>query len=108
MNTAPNTATNTTGNAPGNASTTSAAHEAIRLHKAAYMAQGIRDAIKVFADFARFEVRRDGDYYVVDIFDIDPDIDGDLRGEFCNFALVHTIERKRRTPGAKANSTEAA
>jgi hypothetical protein len=79
--------------------------EQIRLHKATYMAQGIRDAIKVFADFAKFDMQRDGDYYVVDIHDIDPEVDGDLRGEFCNFALVHTIERKRRTPGTK---TEAA
>ncbi len=84
---------------------TAAAVEQVRLHKAAYMAQGIRDAIKVFADFAKFEMQRDGDYYVVEIRDIDPEVDGDLRGEFCNFALVHTIERKRRTPGTK---TEAA
>ncbi len=73
---------------------------AIRLHKSAYMAQAIRDAIKVFADFASFAVERDGDYYVVQVTDIDPEVDGDLTGEFCNFALVHTIERKRRTPGA--------
>lgn len=79
---------------------TTASETEIRLHKAAYMAQAIRDAMKIFADFARFEVARDGDYYVVRASDIDPEIDGDLVGEFCNFALVHTIERKRRTPGA--------
>ena len=82
-----------------------AASERIRLHKAVYMAQGIRDAMKIFADFARFEIHRDGDYYVVDVYDIDPEVDGDICGEFGNFALVHTIERKRRTPGSK---TEAA
>lgn len=75
--------------------------ETLRLHKAVYMAQGIHDAVKVFEDFATFRVERRGDYYEVELSDIDPEVDGDLRGEFCNFALVHTIERKRRTPGAK-------
>ncbi|MCB9738063.1 MAG: hypothetical protein H6747_02270 [Deltaproteobacteria bacterium] len=72
----------------------------IRLHKSTYMAQAIRDAIKVFEDFASFEMTRDGDYYLVQVTNLDPEVDGDLAGEFCNFALVHTIERKRRTPGA--------
>ncbi len=78
-----------------------AATETLRLHKALYMAQGIRDAIGVFDGFARFELRRDGDHYIVELRDVDPEVDGDIAGEFCNFALVHTIERKRRTPGAK-------
>lgn len=70
----------------------------LRLHRAMYMAQAIRDAIGVFEDFARFEMNKDGDYYRVDIHDIDAEVDGDLAGEFSNFALAHTIERKRKAP----------
>ncbi len=70
----------------------------LRLHRAMYMAQAIRDAMRVFEDFAKFSMERDGDHYAVAIADVDADVDGDLVGEFCNFALAHTIERKRRTP----------
>lgn len=70
----------------------------IRLHKSLYMQQAVRDAVKVFNDFATLKIKTDGNYYSVSIDEIDPDVDGDLAGELCNFALVHTIERKRRTP----------
>ncbi|MBP48403.1 MAG: hypothetical protein CMH53_10740 [Myxococcales bacterium] len=70
----------------------------LRLHRSMYMAQAIKDAIGIFEDFARFEMKRQDDHYNVDIHDIDPEVDGDLAGEFCNFALAHTIERKRKTP----------
>ncbi len=72
--------------------------ETIRLHKAMYMQQAVRDAIRTFEDFATLALGRDGDHYVVTVQDIDPDVDGDLVGELCNFALVNTIERKRRSP----------
>jgi hypothetical protein len=70
----------------------------IRLHKSLYMQQAVRDAVKVFNDFATLKIKTDGNYYSVSIDEVDPDVDGDLAGELCNFALVHTIERKRRTP----------
>ena len=70
----------------------------VRLHKSMYMQQAIRDAVRTFEDFATFELKRDGDHYTVAIRDVDPDVDGDIVGEFCNFALVNTIERQRKTP----------
>jgi hypothetical protein len=76
----------------------------LRLHKATYMAQAVRDAIKVFDGFARFELARDGDHYLVKITDLDPEVDGDIAAELANFALVHTIERKRRTPGVSGSA----
>jgi|ETNmetMinimDraft_26_1059896.scaffolds.fasta_scaffold126892_2 hypothetical protein len=70
----------------------------VRLHKSMYMQQAIRDAVRTFEDFASFDLSRQDDHYNVAISDVDPDVDGDIVGEFCNFALVNTIERKRKTP----------
>ncbi len=70
----------------------------IRLHKKLYMQQAVRAAMTTFDEFAKLSLSSDGDHYVVTVTDIDPDVDGDFAGELCNFALVHTIERKRRTP----------
>lgn len=72
--------------------------QTVALHRAMYMAQAIRDAIAVFDDFANFTMTTDDQHYTITIQDMDPEVDGDLVGEFCNFALVHSIERKRRTP----------
>ncbi len=72
--------------------------ETIRLHKAMYMQQAVRDAVRTFDDYATLAFGRDGDHYIVTVQTIDPDVDGDLVGELCNFALINTIERKRRTP----------
>lgn len=72
--------------------------QTIHLHKKLYMQQAVRDAVRTFDEFATLELATAGDYYEVKVSDIDPDVDGDLAGELCNFALVHTIERKRRTP----------
>ena len=72
--------------------------ETVQLHKSMYMQQAIRDAVKTFEDFASFKLSREGDHYHVAISDVDPEVDGDIVGEFCNFALVNTIERKRKTP----------
>lgn len=67
----------------------------VRLNRALYMQQAIRDAATTFADFAGFTISRDGEYYAVAIRDIDPDVDGDVVAEFCNFALANTAARKR-------------
>jgi len=71
----------------------------IRLHKKLYMRQAVRQAMDTFEEFAKLTLRADGEHYVVAVTDMDPDVDGDLPGELCNFALVNTIERKRRIPG---------
>ena len=68
----------------------------VKLHRALYMHHAITDAATTFADFASFAVRREGDYYVVDIRDIDGDVEGDVVAEFCNFALANTAVRRKR------------
>jgi hypothetical protein len=68
----------------------------LQLHRALYMQQAIKEAAQQFSDFASFEVKREGEYYAVTVSDVDPDVDGDLVGEFCNFALVYTGNRKRK------------
>ena len=69
--------------------------QSVRLHRTLYMQQAVKDAATTFADFAAFAIKRDGDYYAVDIKDIDPDVDGDVVAEFCNFALANTAARKK-------------
>lgn len=70
----------------------------IKLHKKLYMQQAVREAVRAFDDFATLKLTTEGEHYCVTVVDMDPDVDGDLAGELSNFALVHTIERKRRTP----------
>jgi hypothetical protein len=69
--------------------------ESLRFYRKLYMLQAIRSAIRGFEGLARFEVERDGLYYVVHVRDISPEVDGDVVGEFANFVLAHTIECKR-------------
>ena len=68
----------------------SGAHASIRLHRELYADQAIADAAATFADFAKFAIRNDGDYAVIDMADIDIDTEGDVVAEFCNFALANT------------------
>ncbi len=70
-------------------------HQSVKLHRTLYMQQAVKDAATTFADFASFTVKRDGDYYAVEIKDIDADVEGDVVAEFCNFALANTAGRKK-------------
>jgi hypothetical protein len=65
----------------------------VKLHRALYTHDAIRRAASTFADFASFAVRVDGEHFVVDVGDIEPDVDGDVVAEFCNFALANTALR---------------
>lgn len=71
----------------------------VKLHRALYMQQAIKDAANDFADFATFSVSREGDYYAVKISEIDTDVDGDVVAEFSNFALANTASRKKKKAG---------
>lgn len=68
----------------------SAAAATVRLHRELYAQEAIADAAATFADFARFAMRDDGDYHVVELTEIDLDTEGDVVAEFCNFALANT------------------
>lgn len=70
--------------------------EVVRLHRALYMQQAIKEAAGTFADFAGFKIVRDGQHYAVTISDIDADVEGDVVAEFCNFALHNTMQRKKK------------
>ncbi len=62
----------------------------VRLHRELYAEEAIADAAATFADYARFDVKSDGDHFVVQLSDIDGDVEGDVVAEFCNFALANT------------------
>ncbi len=72
------------------------ASQTVLLHRALYMQQAIKQAAETFADFASFAISRQGAHYAVAIADIDPEADGDVVAEFCNFALYNTMQRKRK------------
>jgi hypothetical protein len=65
----------------------------VRLHRALYAQDAIKDAATTFTDYASFTLRTEGDHFVVDITDITRDVEGDVVAEFCNFALANTAIR---------------
>jgi hypothetical protein len=77
---------------------TSATNQAtVKLHKALYAAEAIRDAADTFRDFAVFTVRSESEHFVVDLTEIDRNVEGDVVAEFCNFALANTALRAKNT-----------
>jgi len=67
----------------------------VRLHRALYAEDAIREAAATFAAFGSFTVRTDGEHHVVDVTAIARDVDGDVVAEFCNFALANSARRRR-------------
>lgn len=74
---------------------TTARNATVKLHRSLYAQQAIEDAAATFADFAAFDVRRDGEHYAVDVSDINTEVEGDVVAEFCNFALANTAIRMK-------------
>jgi len=74
----------------------------VKLHRTLYVQEGVTAAAAAFADFASFDVREDGDYYVVDVRDINRDVEGDVVAEFCNFALANSASLSTGASGAAA------
>jgi hypothetical protein len=68
----------------------------LRFHRTLYMHQAVRDAAKVYGEYATLALGADGEYYTVTISDPDPEIDGDLAGELANHALVESFQRRRK------------
>jgi hypothetical protein len=67
----------------------------VKLHRALYAQQAIRDAAATFADFGSFSVRREDDHYVVNVTNINTEVEGDVVAEFCNFALANTATSRK-------------
>ena len=73
----------------------SGARATVHLHRELYAEQAIADAAATFADFAKFAVRSEGEYAVVEMTDIDTETEGDVVAEFCNFALANTAVMRK-------------
>lgn len=71
------------------------AYTTLHLHRELYAEQAIADAAATFADFAKFAIRTEGDYAVIEMTDIDTDAEGDVVAEFCNFALANTAVMRK-------------
>ena len=67
----------------------------VRLHRALYTEEAIREAAATFAGLASFAVRADGEHHVVEVSAIARDVDGDVVAEFCNFALANSARGHR-------------
>ncbi len=67
----------------------------VRFHKSLYSEAAIAEAATTFAELATFAVRDDGEHHVVEVSAIDPDVDGDVVAEFCNFALANSARGHR-------------
>lgn len=62
----------------------------LRFHTDLYPPPAIAAAVGMFADFAEIQTSRDGAYTVLDVLPT-ADVDGDLLGELCNFALANSV-----------------
>jgi len=63
-----------------------------------YSGFAIDEAVKIYSDFARFELEKDASQFIVRLTATDEDVDeGTLAAELANYALGLTIERDRRT-----------
>jgi hypothetical protein len=67
----------------------------VRFHQSLYTEAAIKEAVETFAGLASFALRTDGEHHVVEISAIDPDVDGDVVAEFCNFALANSARGQR-------------
>lgn len=67
----------------------------VRLHRRLYTRAAIDAAVAAFAHLCDASVRVEGDYRVVELRNVDPDVADVIDGEFANFVLAETIERRR-------------
>ncbi len=66
----------------------------IRLHRDLYRGTAVDAAVKVFSDFASFELREDEGHWVVEVSCDSEDIERRVAGELGNYALGLTIRER--------------
>lgn len=66
----------------------------LRLHRELYSGEAIDAAVEAFAGLARFELREEGEHWLVVIAECDGERDREIAGEFSNYALGLTIEAR--------------
>lgn len=59
----------------------------IEFNKDLYSKKAILGAIDDYSEFAEFEIRENGNDFVVDIKNIKKDFEDTIKDEFCNYAL---------------------
>jgi len=67
----------------------------LRRHRRLYSRAGIDAAISAFGEICSVSVRSDGDHYLLDITDIDPDVKEVIVPELANYTLAEVVERRR-------------
>ena len=67
----------------------------LRLHRKIYKPSAVRAVLADFAEFGTFELRREGDYTLVEIRDPDPDFADILPHEIANSALAETVDQQK-------------
>jgi hypothetical protein len=74
----------------------------LRFHRQLYAGRAVDAAVKVFAGFARFELRQEESYWVVELTADDDARERRVAGELCNYALGLTVrDRGVEAGGAK-------
>jgi hypothetical protein len=73
----------------------------IRFAADLYSGFAIDEAVKIYSDFARFELEKDPHGFIVRLTVTDEDVDeANLADELANYALGLTIEKDRRAETA--------
>jgi len=66
----------------------------LRFHRDLYSGEAVDAAVHAFADLARFELREEGAYWVVEVSECDGERDREIAGELSNYALGLTIRAR--------------
>lgn len=68
---------------------------ALRFHREVYAGTAVDEAVKVFGGYARFELREESDYWVVELTTPDAARERRIAGELGNYALGLTVKKGR-------------
>jgi hypothetical protein len=68
--------------------------QSLRLHRKLYTRAAIDAAIAAYTEICKVSVRHEGDYYQVDLTDIDPDVEDVVAAELANYTLAEVVERR--------------
>ena len=67
----------------------------LRFHRKIYRMGSLQEVMESFGEFGTFNLEKDGEYFVLEISDMDEEFEEILPHEIANYALAQTIENLR-------------
>ena len=66
----------------------------VSFYKKYYDLGSIERSVVAFSDFGNFSIKKDGDYFLIKITNIDKDFTDNFQEEFCNYVLSEVAKKK--------------